>query len=389
MCSDKTCMIDERKGPSHEGKESEKRPKESPEKLPVTVDSEIKPPSVEEHIEERIEEARARVEQLLANPLDDAIVRTASGDRYGDFVTEERRDGRIVLKEEDRVAIETASSLLREQATKLPALVKGLPIAVEYSGRTNNFSTQTRIIELPDGRKAFAVYSYAASSIHRVLDGVMKHLAGLRMGKVSRARWKERFEHKSEIPVIESADPYTVLMPFLPNVNGYDVFVHNKEIGDFGEVEWANNVDLEKKLGLVDKIIDELRRVHGQGKVWGEFILPNIIFTKEEQVVVCDPEMEYDAGVSSLEARARDVKDILHSVCSALAKAEGQQDFPSVVKRILDRYEDEEVIAQLQKLVAGKRKWWQKLTFAYEQVRTGSASQAEYEDVLSAIRSYE
>lgn len=104
---------------------------------------------------------------------------------------------------------------------------------------------------------------------------------------------------------------------------------------------------------------------------------------------MCDPEMEYDAGVSSLEARARDVKDILHSVCSALAKAEGQQDFPSVVKRILDRYEDEEVIAQLQKLVAGKRNWWQKLTFAYEQVRTGSASQAEYEDVLSAIRSYE
>lgn len=266
-------MIDERKGPSHE-EEQEKEGKdgqrsERKRETPPVVESEIRPGSVETGIEERVEEARARVEQRLTKPSDKGVSDTIPAERYGDFVEEERRNGRIVLNEEDRRAIEEASTQLRHQATKLPALVKGIPIAVEYQGKTNNFSTQTRIVSLPDGRKAFAVYSYAASSIHRVLDGVMKHLAGLRMGKVSRARWKERFEHKSEIPVIESADPYTVLMPFLPNVNGYDVFVHNKEIGDFGEVEWANHVDLEKKLGLVDKVIDELRRVHGKGKVWG------------------------------------------------------------------------------------------------------------------------
>jgi hypothetical protein len=381
-------MIDKYKGLVHEAEEPQRGIERKEKELPPAVESESKPIPAEEGLDARVDTLRSEIQERFARPSDDKVTSAVPVERYGDFVDEERLGGRIILNRVDRVAIEAASSQLRDDATKLPALISGIPIAVEYRGQTNNFSTQTRIVSLSDGRKAFAVYSYAASSIHRVLDGVMKHLAGLRMGKVSRKNWKEQFEMKTEIPVIESSDPHTVLMPFIPNVNGYDVFVHNKEIGDFGEIKWANKVDLEKKLELVDKIIDELRRVHEEGKVWGEFILPNIIFTKEQNVVVCDPEIEYDEGVSSLEARARDIKDILHSTCSALAKAEGMQDFPLIVKRILDRYGDEEVIGELQKLAAGKRKWWQKLTFAYEQVRTGSASQQEYEEVISAIQSY-
>lgn len=342
-------------------------------------------PSVEEGLDDRVEAARARA---VARLQDEPEAQDVPLERFGAFANESRRGGRIVLAQEDAHTLEQASKRLRRQSPILPSLVRGIPIDVEYEGKTNNYSTQTKIISLPDGRKVFAVYSYAASSIHRLLDGVMKHLVGLRMGKVSRANWKEQFQKKSEIPIIESADTHTVLMPFLPNVNAYDLFVHNREIRDFEEVAWANEVDAEKKLRLVDVIIDELRRVHAKGKVWGEFTLPNIIFTKDEQVVVCDPEVEYDKGVSSLEARARDLKDIIHSVCSALAKAEGQQDFPSMVQQILERYNDQEVIEELKIVAAKKRTWIQKLTFGYEQVRTGSASQQEYEDVLKAIAEY-
>jgi hypothetical protein len=145
-------------------------------------------------------------------------------DLYSDFASDKTSTGKIALFGEVKEAVEKNAAHFRRQAKFMTNTITGVPIAVEYAGRTNNFSTQTRIMELPDGRKVFAVYDHKGSVVHRALDGVMKWASGLRMHKVSRKKWKRQFEEKSNIPTIENSDPDTVLMPFHPNVNGNDLF---------------------------------------------------------------------------------------------------------------------------------------------------------------------
>jgi tRNA A-37 threonylcarbamoyl transferase component Bud32 len=309
-------------------------------------------------------------------------------DRFGDFSGAAMKDGKIVLSEEALAAVMSGVEDLKADAGAVPSLAKGVRIAAEYDIRTNNFSTETRIVELPDGRKVFAVHANKASSVHRALDGLMKSLSGLKMRKADRAGWKTAFEAKSNIPVIANDDPNVALMPYLPNVNAYDLFANNKEIKDFGECDWAGRADLEAKLGHADDIVDEIRRLHGQGKVWGEPILPNIIITKDGKPVICDPEIRYDKDVSETEAMARDLKDLIISISGALSRAEGVEDLKPVVTRLLDRYGDEEVIAELKKLASQKRTAMQNLVFGYEQVRSGASSKKEYDAVLAHIREY-
>ena len=135
-------------------------------------------------------------------------------------------------------------------------------------------------------------------------------------------------------------------MPFIPNVNALDAFVHDKEIKKFGECAWAEHLTPEDKLELAHRIMDEMRRLHGKGTVWGEAILPNIIFTKDRQPVICDPEVRFDEDMPLKEAMARDLKDICLSIGSALATAEGL-DVETVVQGLLDRYGDREVVIEL------------------------------------------
>jgi len=307
---------------------------------------------------------------------------------FNEFANEAVVNGYIELDEKTLLEAEQKASSFREGASYFTNTITGTPIAAEYDIRTNNFSTQTNIMQLEDGRKVFAVYAHAGSFVHRTLDGLMKRLSGLKMKKVSRSKWKEAFEEKSNIPVIRNEDPNTVLMPFIPNVNAYDVFANNKDIEDFGGMDWAGDAGVEEKLELADSIVAELSRVHGDGKVWGESILPNIILDEEKRPIICDPEVRYDESVPEVEAKARDLKDIIISVCAAMKKGEGVEGYQETVSRMLAKYGDSEVTASLKTLAAKKRGILQNLVFGYEQARTGVESKEQYDEILAAMRDY-
>ena len=322
----------------------------------------------------------------LPQPASSGSFRT---DLYGAFAGERRADGKIELAGAAAEAAEKAATEFRRGAKYMTNTIAGEKIAAEYDIRTRNFSTQTRIQELPDGRKVFMVYDHRGSWLHRGLDGLMKRLNGLRMRKVSRAEWKTQFESKSTIPVIENDDPDTVMMPFQPNVNAHDLFAKNGEIEDFGAQGWAKDAGLDDKLAMAGALADEAKRIHGTGTAWGELILPNVIFNAEKKPIVCDPEVRYDDDMPLAEAKARDLKDMCLSVAAALEHAHGVTDYGRAVGAILDRYDDPEVLGELKKLASQKRGFLKNLVFGYEQVRTGTKNKKQYDAILAAISAYE
>jgi len=324
---------------------------------------------------------------------------------FGDFVGAEKDEGgRILLTEKAGEAEETVKKLAEdirkfkgEKRFSLPSVAKGAPTHTEYNSKVRNFSTRTRIIELDDGRKVFAVYNYPASRVHRFFDGLMKRFAGDKMSKASSSEWKQVFEERSNIPIIKYDDPNVVLMPFLPNVNAHDLFARNKEIveegGNFGACqELAKNIDLEGKLDIGKRIISELEAVHGEGKTWGETILPNMIITPEGRPIIVDPETRYKKGVPIAEQKARDLRDILMSVCGALHHSESDDNksvvYKTIVSSLLDNYSDASVIGELQRVVSKKPTFIQKIfRGSYESARLG-ISVPEYKKVAEAIKSY-
>lgn len=157
------------------------------------------------------------------------------------------------------------------------------------------------------------------------------------------------FETRSNVPIIEWDDPKIVLMPYLPNINAYDLFARNKKIKYFGLCPWAKDFDLEEKLKMGERIIIELWKIHQAGKTWGETILPNMIITADKHPVIVDPETQYDCGVPRIERRARDLRDILVSISGALRASEGITDYKPIVRRLLLAYPDREILKEIKK----------------------------------------
>ncbi len=359
---------------------------ESPRRSPEAAAGEVREFGTLDTTAEAVEdarEARSKLSELKAAAADQPSLRT------GDFANAEKNlDGQIILSASDQAAVQEQITKLQHGARNFAPLLNGTRIAAEYDIKVNNFSTHTKIIELPDGRKAFAVFAHPGSSLHRSLDGVMKHAAGLRMGKVSRDNWKRAFQEHARIPQIECQDPYTVLMPFIPNVNAYDVLANNKDIKDFGAMTWAGKVDASQKEVLLKSVVTEISAIHSEGIAWGECILPNLIFDDEQRAIMCDPEVRYDASVPLPEAQARDLMDIVLSSCAALRKSEGKADYASTVKLMLDTYADQNIIAVLQGLSDAPFTFSQGLSFWNEKLRTGVKDRAEYDAIRQAISSY-
>lgn len=209
------------------------------------------------------------------------------------------------------------------------------------------------------------------------------------MGKVPRDQWKTAFEEHGRVPRLESNDPHTILMPYIPNINAYDAIANNHAIKDFGEIDWATDLTAEKKEELLQSIMREVGDIHGQGVAWGEMILQNLILTKDKRAIMCDPEIRYDKDVPLNEAQARDLRDLILSVCAAMRKSEGKTDFASTVKVLLDEYHDDEVVDILKKISDGQFSLGLQLTFWNEKLRTGVESKEEYQAILSAVREYE
>ncbi len=308
----------------------------------------------------------------------------------GDFKDGELNiNGKIGLSEGDekRTVLEIKKIKLKHRFS-LPSLFAGSKTATEYDSKADNFSTRTDIITLEDGRKIFAVYNYPMSWIHRSLDGISKYLAGDKMAKASSSDWKKTFESRSNIPIIECKDENVVLMPFIQNINAYDLFARNKEIEDFGQCEFAKDIGFDGKMQVAEKIIVELRAIHQKGKTWGETPLTNIIVTPEGNPIIVDPETQYYKDVPIVEQKARDIKDVVMSVCGALKYSEKINDYKPVVDRLLFQYADKEVVEELKKVISKKTTRIEKFVMFLYGVARLRINMVEYQKVTDAILAY-
>lgn len=291
---------------------------------------------------------------------------------------------KVALSAEQKIELDEKIIGIKKKSNRtLPAVAAGNKTATEYDSRAGNYSTTTSIIELSDGTKLFVIHNYAASRIHRALDTFMKRVTGSQMKKADHADWKQAFESKSRIPTIPYEDKNTVVLPFLPNVNLGDLFRYKDEIENFGECEFASGMDTDGLLGVVDKVVDEVEKVHQGDVAWGELILPNIIIDKEQKIHICDPEVTYDEGMPLPEQKARDLYDLIFSISAVLDKY--NVDYQVSVQRVLLGYGDQEVIAELKKLASKKPKLLEKIFFGYTQARLGLKNKKQWQDIRTAI----
>jgi tRNA A-37 threonylcarbamoyl transferase component Bud32 len=268
----------------------------------------------------------------------------------------------------------------------LPAVAAGNKTATEYDSKVRNFSTVTNIVTLSDGEKLFVVYNYSTSRVHRALDGFMKKVTGCRMKKADFKEWKGRFEQKSRIPTIECEDENMVVLPFLPNVNAYDLFANRDAIKDFGECDFAETIDANGLLDVLEKVVVEIQDSHANNITWGELILPNIIVDKDQSVHICDPETSYDSDVPMTEQKARDLLDLIISSAAALEKEDVE--YSVVAARILNNYQDKTVIKELQKLAQKKPGILERVFFGYTKARLGLKNSAQWKSIKEAIANY-
>jgi len=163
----------------------------------------------------------------------------------------------------------------------------------------------------------------------------------------------------------------------------------NHEIKDFGECGWAKGLDFEGKQEIIDQAVDRVSETHQRGDAWGEAILNNMIITKEKQVIMCDPETLYDPDVPQLQRMSSDLRDFTFSASAALLKSGDVSDPVGVVKRILDRYGNAEVIEELKRRVGQKPSLIQRIMIPiFERVRLGFSNKREYDNITNAILQY-
>jgi|GEM_PF-2111728 tRNA A-37 threonylcarbamoyl transferase component Bud32 len=330
-----------------------------------------------------IEEAERRIGEHRKKTNEPAGAEAA---RYGDFADQVTEKGMIALTKEQTAIAETFIEKTKtEDRFSPPSLLIGQKAATEYASRARSFSTRTRILELPDGRRVFVIHNYPLSGIHRELDAFGKWTAGAPMRKAKSKDWKKAVEEKSNIPTIECGDPDVVLMPFVENVNANDLFAFNHEIEDFGAMPDAKNYGMKRKILLSDKIVDELAGIHAKGTAWGEAILANMIIAKDGRPIVVDPEVRYDEGVPLPEQKARDILDFIHSLVSALRKSEKEFDIEAVVRHVIDRYPDKTVIDEFPRIAKDKSKWYRKLLRPIHELPRLGQNRKDYNAVLKVL----
>ena len=226
---------------------------------------------------------------------------------FGGFGDSKFENDKIILSEEENKEVEKKITEIKQSDRfRSPSIANGIQIAADYETQVGNFSTHTYLTELENGKKVFVVNSYPLSIVHRALDGFRNWVMGQKMYKVPNWRWKETYEERSNVPTIENPEKNVILMPFIENINLYDLIRWNKEIDVDSMSEsfsWAKNLKLQSKFEMIDKIVDELREMHQDDKTWGEVILPNMIVDENKNVIICDPENLYYKSVGDLEKK--------------------------------------------------------------------------------------
>jgi hypothetical protein len=283
------------------------------------------------------------------------------------------------------VLLDAMAQFRGQQFLHSPNVFHGNKTAVEYGGKVVNWSTVTRIVDLPTGQKVFVVYRPPLTQIHVWGDNFNKRRCGMKMQKANLSTWAETFKSRSNIPVLH-AERDMVVLPFVPNVNLSDVFFNNNEIRDWGECEWAKDVDVEKKFEFIRKIIRALKVIHNSGKSWGDVLLDNVIADKDENVHICDPETTFPDDVPFVEQKASDLKLSLMTACGALLKADGLDDFGKVIAIVEEEYGDDEVIQYLREHLCGKLGVIQRIFHAIYNKERFHLSYAKYMELMRAIK---
>lgn len=313
-----------------------------------------------EKLREQFKELREKIE----------IEKQTAWAPFKDFENYFFSHNRIELSEEKRRELEKwTADFQKQNVFRGPRILTGNKTATEYDNKVENFSTKTAIKELASGEKIFVVDSYPSSLIHRLGDSVLRRFCGVKNFKAPNRIWKETFERRSNIPTIRIENKNAVAMPYIENVNLRDLMTFDKEIKNWGPIEWAENINIEEKKEILKSVVLEMEAMHRQGKTWGEAILANMIIDKNKKVWICDPEILFYNEVPKIEQKASDLKDIIFTSAASLACADKLEDYKEVVKLVFDNYSDKKVVETL--IGAAKRKptLKQRLFFVYTKNR--------------------
>lgn len=309
----------------------------------------------------------------------------------GDFAGAARTPEGLLILPSDLVAEVEAGidQQIKAKRFSLPSLGSGSPTATAYDSKVTNFSTRTSILELASGQKVFSVYNYPLSQGHRWFDQIVKTIAGRQRHKVSSARWKKKFEGKSQVPTIQNDNPDVVLLPYIPNMNAFDLFRNNHDMSDYGELPWAKNLTTEDKLVLGERIITALAKLHADtGVGWGETILQNVIITPEGEPIIVDPEVEFNSGVSPEEQKLDDLKEMIFSMAGAISQSEKVSDVTPIVHRFLTSYPDQTIVRQLCDTTSDKFGFLRRVQLQLHDLNYFGVSLGTYQAITAAIKSY-
>ncbi len=370
--------------PLFEAEPEEEKKEVKPEKAPEEKE---KPAEEKETPQEKLEKLREQFRELKTKIETEKQTERAP---FKDFEKYFVSYNRIELPEEKKKELEkSVEELQKKDVLKGPRIITGNKTATEYENRIANFSTQTAIRELSSGEKIFVVDSYPASLLHWLGVSFLRRMTGVKNFKSPNSVWKETFEKRSNIPTIKIANKNAVAMPYVENVKLGDLMTFNKEIKNWGSIEWAKDITLEDKKEIIGKIADEIEKIHRQGKTWGEAILANMIIGKDKKVFICDPEVLFYKEVPKISQKASDLKDLIFTASASLARSDGFKDYGEVVKLVLDDYGDKSVIAEAKAAAKQKPGFLQRLFFVYTKNRYFPLKDFKmHEEIRKAITEY-
>lgn len=336
------------------------------------------------HIEQSVEHLDQKIAQTLnkINSLGNSVASDSS-----DFLQRPIVDNKISLTDEERVfVLNKINEFKQEVKGAKVAITVGYKVEADYDAQVQGWTTQSKVVEMPDGNRIFVLYSYPQGKLRRISDRFMEFLSGDKMHKPWSKDWKRIVEEKSNIPVFADTPDNMVAMPFIKSINAYDLFAHQKDIKDFGDFDWAEGISVEERLELLPAVTQELERVHQSGKAWGESTLMNFIFTLDKKPILVDSETSYSPEVDLVEAQATDLRNFIVSVCGSLNRSESYTDFENIVRRIFSNYGNEEVKSKLKEMAKAGISKRQRMFFnLFSRFRIGATDLKEFDKVLVTI----
>lgn len=309
----------------------------------------------------------------------------------GDFAGVARTaEGLLILPHEIKTEVQApVDNQIRSKRFSLPSLGSGAPTATNYDSKVTNFSTRTSIIKFASGQQVFSIYNYPMSQAHRWFDQIIKAVAGRKRHKVSSGRWKDKFTSKSRIPTFEYSHPDVVLLPYIPNMNAYDVFRYNHEITECGELPWVKDLTAEDKVTLGERIISAIAAIHKDtGGGWGETILQNVIITPQGEPIVVDPEVEFNDDVTQAEQKMDDLKEIVYSMTGAISGSEQLTAVTPIVHRFLAHYPDQALVHKLSETTSTKFSFLRKIQLQLHDLNYFGVTMETFQAITEAIASY-